>query len=53
MALAQLCGLEDFDTFKKRDILDDDVQNYSHNFINNFDLAMPPFSNVSTNLQVY
>jgi len=53
MALEGLCG---FDTRMRVSSLkgdqkcDSDVEYYSRNFINNFELAVPPYGNVSTYL---
>ena len=51
MALQELCGLDNAvkNNFLKNDLdVDSEVLNYSRNFSNNFELAVPPFSNVST-----
>lgn len=47
MALAELCGLDEFNTFGKDDAFQTEVVSYSKNFMNNMDLALPPFANVS------
>jgi hypothetical protein len=51
MALEGLCGYDTRMSFSslKRDLeCDSEVEQYSKNFVNNLELAMPPFPNVST-----
>lgn len=47
MALAEICGLTDFDLRNRETALDTDVSKFSKNFWNNAELAVPPFYNVS------
>jgi hypothetical protein len=51
MALEGLCGFDSrvrFSSLKKKKKCDSEVEYYSRNFINNFELAVPPYGNVST-----
>ena len=51
MALEGLCGFEPrvrVSSFKRDKKCDSEVDYYSRNFINNFELAVPPYGNVST-----
>lgn len=48
MALAEICGLADFDAFRKQgNDADINITNCNFNFTKNMELAVPPFSNVS------
>lgn len=48
MALAELCGMQNFDLRMKENWYASDVFKFDDNFINNLELAVPPFSNVRT-----
>lgn len=49
MALAEICGLTEFLALDKYDHAQDGkIANFNLNFANNMELAVPPFSNVST-----
>lgn len=51
MALVELCGLNEKINLRPVDSLtsfDNDILNYSANFVNNAQLATPPFANVSS-----
>jgi hypothetical protein len=53
MALEGLCGVNSrmrVSSFKRDQKCDSEVEYYSRNFINNFELAVPPYGNVSTKL---
>ncbi|KAK4885936.1 hypothetical protein RN001_002207 [Aquatica leii] len=50
MALAEICGLQDFDTFSNEAPLQGDVFNYTKNFENNMNLGLPPFPKFTENL---
>ncbi|KAF5280168.1 hypothetical protein FQA39_LY18125 [Lamprigera yunnana] len=43
MALAEICGLKNFETFSHENLLQNDVFNNTKNFNNNMSLAMPPY----------
>ncbi|XP_018333103.1 proteasome subunit beta type-5 [Agrilus planipennis] len=45
MALAEICGLQDFDNRKFGNNLFDDIGQYSGNFSHHINLAAPPFGN--------
>lgn len=47
MALAELCGMQDFNAFKNDTALENDVLKYTTNFDKNLNLALAPFGNVS------
>lgn len=47
MALAEICGLNNFDFRNKETVFENDVSRFSKNFMNNAELAVPPFYNVS------
>lgn len=50
MALAEVCGLNsfvDFNVSRNEDNYTQEIQAYSRNFINNAQLAVPPYMNVS------
>lgn len=47
MALAEICGIKDFDSHKKNNIYEDDWNKLCTNFNFAMQLAVPPFSNVS------
>lgn len=47
MALAEVCGYKELSPMSRDNILETQVVNYSKNFLNNMDLALPPFPNVS------
>lgn len=50
MALAEVCGLNsfvDFNVSREEDNYSRQVEKYSGNFINNVQLAVPPYINVS------
>lgn len=49
MALVEICGLNsylDFDLSRNNVNSQREIESYSKNFINNLDLAVPPFANV-------
>jgi hypothetical protein len=49
MALQGLCGFDARMSSLKRNVeCESEVEHYSKNFVNNLELAMPPFPNVST-----
>nr|CAI5820254.1 unnamed protein product [Callosobruchus analis] len=50
MSLAEICGLQDFDTFKSRDVYKNDLDSLCTNFDHNMQLGVPPFSNPAENL---
>ncbi|XP_022907332.1 proteasome subunit beta type-5 [Onthophagus taurus] len=45
MALAEICGLQDFDSWKNKHELNIDIANFNQNFQNNMEFAVPPTSN--------
>lgn len=50
MALAEVCGLNSFVDFNitgEKDCLSQEFETYTGNFINNAQLAVPPYTNVS------
>lgn len=47
MALAELCGYQDQPRLARDNVFSSEIVNYSKNFLNNMDLALPPFANVS------
>jgi hypothetical protein len=47
MALAELCGMSDFDTFNREDNIHNEIVKMSNNFTLNTHLSVPPFANVS------
>lgn len=47
MALAEICGLNNFDYHNKETLFENDILRYSKNLTNNVELAVPPFYNVS------
>lgn len=47
MALAEICGLNNFDLLNKETLFESDISRFSKNFTNNVELAVPPFYNVS------
>lgn len=49
MALAEVCGMQNFDAFKHPNMLVDNITNYTTNFNNNMSLAHMPLTNVSNN----
>lgn len=56
MALAEVCGLNsfvDFNATRERDYYSQDIEAYSRNFINNAQLAVPPYINVSKALGTF
>jgi hypothetical protein len=51
MALQGLCGYEarmSFNSLKRDQESESEIEHYSKNFVNNLELALPPFPNVST-----
>lgn len=48
MALAEICGMQDFDGFRKECTYQNDIFKFSKNFDCHSELAVPPFPNVST-----
>jgi hypothetical protein len=51
MALQELCGYDtrmSFSSLKPDLESESEVEHYSKNFVNNLELALPPFPNVST-----
>lgn len=52
MALAEICGLQDFDSYKMKNIYENDLNKLCENFVSQMQLAVPPFSNVSINWSV-
>ncbi|CAH2002072.1 unnamed protein product [Acanthoscelides obtectus] len=50
MSLAEICGLQDFDTFKSRNVYKNDLDSFCTNFNHNMQLGVPPFSNPAENL---
>lgn len=50
MALAEVCGYKELSPMSRDNILETQVVNYSKNFLNNMDLALPPFPNPAKNL---
>uniref|UniRef100_V5I819 Proteasome subunit beta n=1 Tax=Anoplophora glabripennis TaxID=217634 RepID=V5I819_ANOGL len=50
MSLAELCGMQDFDSYTSRGIYENDVSKSCMNFTNNLELGVPPFSNPAQNL---
>jgi hypothetical protein len=51
MALEALCGFDkrlSFSSLERVQKCDLEVESYSRNFINNLELAVPPYGNVST-----
>lgn len=47
MALSELCGMSDFDSYKMNEIYDNDLNKLCNNFVSSVQLAIPPFSTVS------
>lgn len=47
MALAEICGINQRNPLFEEANIQSDIVKYSNNFINNLDLALPPFPNVS------
>lgn len=47
MALADICGMQNFDFRHQENLYANDVFKFGDNFTNNLELAVPPFSNVS------
>ncbi|XP_018569112.1 proteasome subunit beta type-5 [Anoplophora glabripennis] len=50
MSLAEVCGMQDFDSYTSRSIYENDVSKSCMNFTNNLELGVPPFSNPAQNL---
>ncbi|XP_076659671.1 proteasome beta5 subunit [Halictus rubicundus] len=53
MALAEVCGLKsfvDFNATREKDNFSREIEAYSRNFINNTQLALPPYINPAENL---
>lgn len=54
MALEAVCGIDKMIDFNHRlgekDEFSKDIVNYSRNFLNNLDIALPPFANPAENL---
>lgn len=50
MALAEICGMKDFDSYKINNLHQNDFDTLCTNFDFQMQLAVPPFSNVSTNI---
>ncbi|XP_076296420.1 proteasome beta5 subunit [Lasioglossum baleicum] len=53
MALAEVCGLKsfvDFNATREKDDFSREIEAYSRNFINNTQLALPPYINPAENL---
>jgi 20S proteasome subunit beta 5 len=50
MALAELCGMSDFDTFNREDHIHNEIVKMSNNFTLNTHLSVPPFANPAENL---
>jgi 20S proteasome subunit beta 5 len=50
MALAELCGMSDFDTFNREDNIHNEIVKMSNNFTLNTHLSVPPFANPAENL---
>jgi hypothetical protein len=51
MALEGLCGYDirmSFNSLKQDQESESEIDHYSKNFVNNLELAVPPFPNVST-----
>lgn len=56
MALAEVCDLKsfvDFNNSREEDYYLREIQGYSKNFINNAQLAIPPYINVSKLYNLY
>lgn len=49
MSLAEICGMQDFDSHTSHNLYENDVSKLCMNFTNNLELGVPPFSNVSFN----
>lgn len=47
MALAEICDMKQSNPLFEEANIQMDMIKYSNNFLNNMDLALPPFSNVS------
>lgn len=47
MALAEICGMKEYDSHKKNNVYQDDLSTFCTNFDFAMQLAVPPFSNVS------
>lgn len=52
MALAELCGLNNFD-LRSDNIFREDIAKYSSNFTNNIELGVPPFDNPAVTLSKF
>ncbi|KAI4483889.1 hypothetical protein M0802_013227 [Mischocyttarus mexicanus] len=53
MALAEICGLSSYDDFnfsQEKDKLPGEIERYTRNFLNNVQLAVPPYINPAENL---
>ncbi|XP_030762582.1 proteasome subunit beta type-5 [Sitophilus oryzae] len=50
MSLAEICGMEDFGSFKSERSLNYDINNFCGNFSSNIQLGVPPFQNPATSL---
>lgn len=46
MALAEVCGMQDFDSFRQDTQICNDVFKFSKNLSHHTELAVPPFPNV-------
>ncbi|XP_065167035.1 proteasome subunit beta type-5 [Atheta coriaria] len=53
MALAEVCGYNNFDSHTGGNLFDSDVVQMSRNFTNHMELAAPPFNNPATALSKY
>jgi hypothetical protein len=54
MALQGLCGYDtrtSFNSLKRDKENESEIEHYSKNFVNNLELAVPPFPNVSTHFR--
>lgn len=47
MALAEICGMKEFDSNKKNNVYQNDLNKFCTNFDFAMQLAVPPFPNVS------
>jgi len=45
MSLAEICGMENFGSFKTDNTMDNDISQYCRNFSSNFHIGVPPFEN--------
>lgn len=52
MALSEVCGIKHINPLFEEPSIQNDMIKYSNNFLNNMDLALPPFSNVSLIINV-